>query len=89
MTDVLVKTSPKSTPLNVSHPLTKIRLKILGLGCECISYLPCYQTPDKKGKFLRTLAPLGHGLSIPLFVYQLPFMLIMLCLHILLVLHII
>ncbi len=39
LTNALVKTSPKSTPSNLSHndkPLTKIRLRILGLGYECI-----------------------------------------------------
>ncbi len=38
LTNALVKTSPKSMPSNLSHndqPLTKIRLRILGLGYEC------------------------------------------------------
>ena len=38
LTYAMVKTSPKSTPSNLSQvdqPLTKIRLRIIGLSCEC------------------------------------------------------
>ncbi len=40
LANALVKTSPQSTPSNLGHtdhPLTKIRLRILGLGYECMS----------------------------------------------------
>ncbi len=45
LTNALVKTSPKSTPSNLGqtdHPLTKIRLRILGLGYKCEAILVIY-----------------------------------------------